>query len=466
MPDIRPVGLFIPEIKLLIQQKNFEELKTVISEINTIDLADGLTDFPPEQQLLIWKLLPPSQAIEVFEELDLPQQEYFIQHLEDETLSPLLEGFPPEVTANLFKKLPEKIVRKMARLMKKERVEIVRSVMEFPPNSAGSEMQTEFVPIHPDMTAKAALERLQACARLRKGGFLHHVYVVNENNKLLGGISLRSLISAPSDIKIRMIMKPVSTIKIPAKMDQEEASKIFSRYKLITAPVIDEDNRLIGCLTAENMFKVIQEEDTEDIQKLAGVEALDQPYFQIAFSKMIKKRATWLLVLFISEMLTATAMGFFEKEIARAVVLALFIPLIISSGGNSGSQAATLIVRAMALKEVNLNDWWRVMKREFFSGLTLGAILGAMGFARIFIWSQFSDFYGPHYFLVALTVGFALILIVMWGTLAGSLLPMFLRRIKLDPAVASAPFVATLVDVTGIVFYFGIAIILLRGALL
>jgi magnesium transporter len=214
------------------------------------------------------------------------------------------------------------------------------------------------------------------------------------------------------------------------------------------------------------VIQVIQEENTEDIQKLAGVEALEDPYFETSFFQMIKKRGTWLCVLFLGEMLTATAMGFFEHEISRAVVLALFIPLIISSGGNSGSQASTLIVRALALKEISFGDWWRVMRREFATGLCLGLILGTIGFFRIFIWSQFTNLYGPHYVLVALAVAASLVLVVMWGSLSGSLLPIVLKWVRLDPAVVSAPFVATLVDVTGLVIYFSVAMFILRGTLL
>lgn len=466
MPAPHPVELFIPEIKSLIQQKNLNDLKNLLSEINPIDLADGFARFSSEHQLLILKLLEPARTVEVFEELDIPQQQYLIQHLEDETLSPLLEGIPPEVTAKLLKKLPEKFSKKMAHLMKKERIEVVKTVLEFPPNTAGSLMQTEIVPVNPEMTARATLQRLQASARVRKGGIIHALYVTNGNGKLLGGLTLRTLIGAPQDMKVKDIMTPVALIKIPAKMDQEEAAKVFSKYKLVSAPVVDDDNRLIGIVTVEDIIKVIQQEDTEDMQKLGGVEALDEPYFQIAFSKMIKKRGTWLCVLFVGEMLTATAMGFFEKEIAKAVVLALFIPLIISSGGNSGSQAATLIVRAMALKEVSLSDWWRVVKREFASGLVLGTILGSIGFLRIFLWSQFSNIYGAHYLLVASTVAAALVLVVVWGTFSGSLLPIILRRVGLDPAVVSAPFVATLVDVTGLVIYFTVGMFILRGTLL
>ncbi len=462
----RPIELFIPEIRILLQEKKFKDLKELLSEINPIDLADGFADFPPEQQLLLFKLLKPLRMMEVFEELDLAQQEYIIQHLEDETLTPFLADLPSDVAADLFKKLPDKIVRKMTNLMKKERVETVCNILDFPPHTVGAMMRTDFISVNKELTAKATLELIRARARILKGGDIHVLYVTNGNGRLAGALANRTLIAAPSDIKVKEIMSPASIIKIPAAADREEAAKIFTRYKIISAPVVDDDNRLIGIVNVDDVIKVIQEEDTEDIQKLAGVQALDAPYFRVPFLGMVRQRATWLCVLFLGETLTASAMTFFEEEIARAVVLALFIPLSISSGGNSGSQAATLVVRAMALKEITFGDWWRVIQRELASGFFLGCILGLFGFAGIFGWSQLGGFYGPHYIRVATTVGITLVLVVMWGTLSGSVLPIILRRAGLDPAVASAPFVATIVDVTGLVIYFSVALFTLRGTLL
>jgi len=462
----RPIEIFIPEIKSLISMRNFNELKYVLSEINPIDLADGFERFLPEQQLLLIRLLKPNRAVEVFEELDIPQQQYIIQHLEDETLAPLMEGVPPEVTARLLRKMPARCTRKMSELLKREQFEGIQSSMEFPANSAGSLMQKDLIPLHPDMTVRSALERIQAASRVRKGSFINQLYVTNGGGKLMGGLSLQILIAAPADMKLRDLMTPVSFFKIPALMDQEEASKIFSKYKPDSAPVVDEDNRLVGVLNASDILEVIEEETTEDIQKLAGVEVLDKPYFQVPFREMIQKRATWLCILFFGESLTALAMGFFEGEIEKAVVLTLFIPLIISSGGNTGSQAATLIVRAMALREIQFSDWWKVLRRELISGLTLGVILGILGFLMIFVRAQFTPIYGVHYLLVAMTVSLSLMMVVLWGTLCGSLLPIGLKRAGLDPAVASAPFVATLVDVTGLVIYFLVGMIILRGTLL
>jgi len=278
---------------------------------------------------------------------------------------------------------------------------------------------------------------------------------------------LRDLVMAELDRPIVQVMrrKPVTVNVLD---DQEKVAEKIGKYNLLAVPVVEQDGSVVGFVTVDDVIDVLIEEQTEDILRMAAVEpgALDKPYMQTPLPLMIKKRASWLVILFLGEMLTATAMGFFEKEIARAVVLALFVPLIISSGGNSGSQASTLVIRALALGEVKLRDWWHVMRREIFSGLGLGLILGTIGFLRITVWSAFSNLYGPHWPLVALTVGVALIGIVLWGTLAGSMLPFVLRRFGFDPATSSAPFVATLVDVTGLIIYFSVAVLILRGTLL
>ncbi len=462
----RPIELFVPEIKQMLAERRLEELHGLLTEMNPIDLADGFTEFPPEQQVLMFMLLPPVRMMEVFEELNYKEQEYLLQHLDDQSLMPLLQDIPADVTAKLFKKMPDRMVKKMSILMNKERAEVVQDIMEYPEKTAGSIMRSNFINVGPDTTAKATMALLQARSRVREEEDIHMIFVTNGNRKLLGGVALRTLIAAPSDIKMHEIMSPMSPIRIPATMNREEASEIFSRYKILSAPVVDENNRLVGVLDADDVIQVIEQESTEDIQKLAGVQALEEPYFQTHILNVVKKRATWLCVLFLGQTLTATAMGFFEGEIARAAVLALFIPLVISSGGNSGSQAATLIVRALSLKEITFRDWWHVMNREIISGLLLGLVLGSLGFAGIMGWGYFTHIYGPHYPHVALTVALSLILIVMWGSTAGSLLPIFLKRLGLDPAVASAPFVATLVDVTGLVIYFSVSLLVLKGTLL
>jgi len=355
-----------------------------------------------------------------------------------------------------------RILPKLSAEMRKE----LEGLLQYPPHSAGGNMTTEFVRLDPKMTVGEALKRIRAVARERESIFACYVMEPGTGH-LLGAVSLRDLVMAELDAPITEVMrkKPVTVNVLD---DQEEVAKKIGKYNLLAVPVLEQDGSVVGFVTVDDVIDVLVEEQTEDILRMAAVEpsALDRPYMQVALPLMVKKRAGWLVILFLGEMLTATAMGFFEKEIERAVVLALFVPLIISSGGNSGSQASTLVIRALALGEVTLRDWFRVMRREIFSGLGLGLILGSIGFLRITMWSAFSHIYGPHWLLVALTVGVALIGIVLWGTLAGSMLPFMLRRLGFDPATSSAPFVATLVDVTGLVIYFSVAVVFMRGTLL
>ena len=294
---------------------------------------------------------------------------------------------------------------------------------------------------------------------------LNHVYVVDEKRTLIDDIRMRQFLLAGLTDRVSDLMDH-QFVTLRATDSQETAVAVFRREDRTALPVIDEQGKLVGIVTIDDVLDVAEEEATEDIQKIGGMEALDEPYMEISLLRMVRKRAGWLVLLFLGEMLTATAMGYFEREIERAVVLALFIPLIISSGGNSGSQASTLVIRSLALSEVALRDWWKVMRREILSGLALGSVLGSIGFLRITLWSAFSNVYGPHWLGVALTVALALIGVVLWGTLAGSMLPFALRRLGFDPATSSAPFVATLVDVTGLIIYFSIAAVILRDSLL
>jgi magnesium transporter len=294
---------------------------------------------------------------------------------------------------------------------------------------------------------------------------LNVVYVVDEKGTLVDDVRIREFLLTPLTRRVSDLMDR-QFVALQTMDDQETAVAVFKREDRTVLPVVDSGGKLVGIVTIDDILDVAEQAATKDFQKIGGLEALDEPYMRISLWRMVRKRAGWLVLLFLGEMLTATAMGFFEREIARAVVLALFIPLIISSGGNSGSQASSLVIRALALGEVRLVDWWRVFRREIISGLALGTILGTIGFCRVAIWSLFSSIYGPHWLLVAFTVGFALIGIVLWGTLAGSTLPFVLRRLGFDPATSSAPFVATLVDVTGLVIYFTIASIILGGTLL
>lgn len=466
MDSLNPAELFVPEMRSLMRAKDLIGLKEVVLELNPIDLAGVFSVFAPEEQVLLLRLLDRRRAQVVFEELELLQQEYILHHLDDEHLVPLVESLAPKTVKRLVHKMPGTAVRRMEKHLRQGQVDELRTTEQYPAESVGSLMQRQVVSLRPDMSIRGAIEVVRVKLRIRDDHPFFALYVTNELGQPVGALTPRTLLAAPEESRLSEIMTPVAAIRLPGSMDREEAARLFSRYKLLSAPVVDDKNLFIGVVTADQMLRVAQKEATEDIQKLGGVESLDEPYFKISLRRMVQRRGTWLCVLFLGEMLTATAMAFFEKEIAKAVVLALFIPLIISSGGNSGSQAATLVVRAMALREITFRDWWRVMRREFAAGLSLGLLLGTIGFLRIFLWSQFSDIYGPHYALVAATVGVALVLIVLWGSLAGSMLPMVLKKVGLDPAVVSAPFVATLVDVTGLVIYFVTGLVLLRGTLL
>jgi magnesium transporter len=324
-------------------------------------------------------------------------------------------------------------------------------------------MIPEYISVPRDWTVKEVLDHVRSHAKEIES--LDFIYVTDQNGKLIDDIRMRDFLVAPLDRRVSELMDE-SFVHLTAADTQEKAVQVFKKYDRAALPVINNDGFLLGVVTIDDVLDVVEQIDTKDIQKFGGLEALDYPYVKTPVLEMVKKRAGWLVVLFLGEMLTATAMGYFEDEIAKAVVLALFVPLIISSGGNSGSQAATLIIRAMALHEITLKDWWLVMRREIFSGLMLGIVLGSIGFLRIAIWSAFTNLYGAHWALVAMTVGFSLIGVVVWGTLSGSMLPFFLRRMGFDPAASSAPFVATLVDVTGLIIYFTFAAMILRGTLL
>jgi magnesium transporter len=341
----------------------------------------------------------------------------------------------------------------------------VKGLLAYEEDEAGGLMNPRYARVRPDMTVDEAISYLRKQARA-KVETIYVAYVLDDQRRLVGVVSFRDLFSAEQVLRVRDVMR-TEFVTVTEQQDQESVSRLFAQHDLVAIPVIDADGRMKGIVTVDDIVDVVQEEATEDIQKFGGMEALEAPYLQISMRQMIKKRAGWLAVLFLGEMLTATAMAFFEGEIARAVVLALFIPLIISSGGNSGSQASTLVIRAMALGEVRLRDWWRVTRREVITGLALGLVLGTIGFLRIVIWAALKPrTYGEHSFLVALTVFFSLLGVVLFGTLSGSLLPFALRKLKLDPASASAPFVATLVDVTGLIIYFTAASLILKGTLL
>jgi magnesium transporter len=424
----------------------------------------------------LWSSLAPVARLEAFKALSRAEAEDFFWNLSAPDQVELLLALPamerrgwmrllaPDDAADAVQAAPEEERDGLLALLDDSARKEVTALLAYAEDQAGGLMSPRFARVRPDMTADEAISYLHKQARERVET-IYYVYVLDTQQRLVGVVSFRQLFEAPGGTKVRNLMQ-TEVVTVSEQMDQEDVGLLFAKHSLLAIPVVDADGHMKGVVTVDDIVDVVQEEATEDIQKIGGMEALDEPYLDIGLFRMIRKRAGWLSALFISETLTATAMGYYEHEIARAVVLALFIPLIISSGGNSGSQASTLVVRAMALGEVRLRDWWRVMRREFAAGLALGSILGMIGLLRILLWPTRATIYGEHYVLIAITVACSLVGVVLWGTISGSMLPLIMRRLGFDPASASAPFVATLVDVTGLVIYFTMASVILYGTLL
>ncbi|HXK25844.1 MAG TPA: magnesium transporter [Myxococcota bacterium] len=430
----------------------------------------------PADLRTIWRILTPEERVEAFHLMSRDDAEEFFLGLSAADLAVLMRNLPrnerrawmrllaPDDAADLVQQVPEDEREGLLALLDDPTRKEVTALLAYKQDAAGGLMNPRYARVRPEMTVDEAIGYLRRQARTNLE-VISYLYVIDDAQKLCGVVSFRELFAAQPEKRVREVMRE-DIVTVRDDMDQEVVSKVFSEHDLIAIPVVDADGHMKGIVTFDDIVDVVQKEATEDIQKLGGMEALDEPYLEIAFSRMFRRRAGWLSALFLGEMLTATAMAFFEDEIARAVVLALFVPLIISSGGNSGSQASTLVVRAMALGEVRLADWWRVVRREFASGLALGSLLGSIGFLRIVVWQSVSPLYGEHYLRVAFTVAGSLVGVVLFGSLAGSLLPFLFRRLGVDPASASAPFVATLVDVSGLVIYFTIANLILGGTLL
>lgn len=452
-----------PEIQELIKAKDYSSLKDAISDWEPTDIAELLSCLSEEDQPIFFRLLSRQKAADVFAYLPTEQQKQLLENLTRENVRALLDELDPDDRTKLFEELPAQVTQQIMNLLSPEDLKEARKLLGYPEDSVGRLMTPDFVAIRPEWTVSEALNHIRKHGK--DAETINVIYVVDENGKLIDDLRLRTLILADPSDKVSSVLDH-HFIALSAYDDQEEAARVMQDYDRVALPVTDSQGILLGIVTVDDILDVVEEEATEDIHKIGGLEAIDTPYLSTPLPTLVKKRARWLVLLFLGEMLTATAMGYFEAEIARAVVLALFVPLIISSGGNSGSQAATLIVRAMALKEVTLRDWWRVMRREILSGLSLGTILGSVGFLRIAVWQLSFGLYGEHWFFIALTVSIALIGVVMWGTISGSMLPFILKRLGADPAASSAPFVATMVDVTGLVIYFSVAALLLRGTLL
>jgi magnesium transporter len=541
------------ELEELIHAKRWDELRTAIAALDASDVAEVIVDLPVEDEGIIFRVLPREMAAQVFSYLPLDQQELLIQSLSSETSGAILDSMTPDDRARLLEEMPAEVTRRLLETLSPEELKATRRILNYPEQTAGRYMTPEYVALRADMTAQQALDFVRSTGRGKET--LNILYVV-ENGKLISEVRLGTLVMASPDAMVRDI-KDRQVVSVPATATRQELVESFEKYDRPALPVTDSQGNMLGILTADDVLDVAEEVATEEIQKMGGTEVLDAPYLSVGFWPMVRKRGGWLAVLFLGEMLTATAMGFFESEIEKAAVVALFVPLIISSGGNSGSQGTSLIIRSLAIKEIKLSDWWRVFGRELRTGLALGLFLGVIGFLRIGAWQGLSQVpvvggffrthsseaiatipegmkvaknevripqvleipaiklpagtvlakgqlvpeeipndafepvatsalgnkeskdyfahagqgatpsaYGQYWMLIGLTVLISLIGVVTWGSLAGSMLPFVLRRLGFDPATSSAPFVATLVDVTGLIIYFLVAKVVLTGTVM
>ena len=448
----------------MIEARDFVALREVFREWAPADVAEVIVDLPEDEQVIIFRVLPHDLAADVFEYLDLDAQQKLLRAMAHEQVVGILNEMAPDDRTALLEELPSAAARQLIRLLTPEERRVATALLGYPEDSVGRLMTPDFIAVYDDWTVQQVLDFVRETAQ--DSETINVIYVVDDRGKLIDDVRIREFLLKPLTVKVSDIRDEVF-VALSATDSQQNALNVFRKYDRTALPVVDSNGILVGIVTIDDMLDVAEAEATEDIQKLGGTEALDEPYTTIPFLRMVKKRATWLIILFLGEMLTATAMQGYNSEIERAAILAMFLPLIISSGGNSGSQATTLVIRAMALGELRLGDWFRVVRKELLSGLALGLILGVIGFFRITLWQYLHIFdYGKYHWLVALTVGSALVGVVLWGTLSGAMLPFLLRRCGLDPAASSAPFVATLVDVTGLVIYFNVALFVLRGTLL
>jgi magnesium transporter len=451
------------QFELLIAKEDKLEIREFLDHQNISDVAELINDFPEYEAQIIANMAI-HRAASVFKILDIAQQKDIVKELPSAKTAELLNELPADDRTDFLEELPKAAIRDLIKLLDPEERKITLAMLGYPEDSVGRLMTPDYVYVY------AYNKVSEVFSTIRKFGknseTIDVIYVIDEAGALIDDIRIRDVILAPPDKRIDEIIDG-RVVSLNVNDDQEYANQVFKMNNRVALPVVDDHNILLGIVTIDDMLWVANEEFSEDMQKIGGTEALNEPYLDIPLFKLFRKRVGWLIVLFLGEMLTATAMGYFEDEIAKAVVLALFVPLIISSGGNSGSQASTLIIQAMAVGEITIGDWWRVLRREILSGLLLGTVLGIIGFVRVSVWhSFFPEIYGEHWMMIAFTVGFSLIGVVLWGTLSGSMLPIFLKRLGADPAVSSAPFVATLVDVTGLIIYFSFAYFFLQGLLL
>jgi magnesium transporter len=456
--------ILIPEIRSLIEARDFAGLREIFRGWPRADVAEVILDLPEDDRVIIFRVLPAALAADVFEYLDVEAQQELLRSMAKEQVVAILNEMSPDDRTALLEEMPSAAARQLIKLLTPEERRIAQALLGYPEGSVGRLMTPDLVAVREDWTVREVLDYVREHGR--DSETLNFLYVVDERGKLIDDLRIREILLRPLDTRVDQITDR-NFVHLTVNETQEEALNIFRKYDRAALPVVDSNGVLVGIVTQDDMLDVAEEEATEDIQKIGGMEALDEPYTTISLPRMVRKRASWLIILFLGEMLTATAMQGYNSEIEKAAILAMFLPLIISSGGNSGSQATTLVIRAMAVGELKLRDWFHVVRRELQSGVLLGLILGAIGFIRIALWQELHIFdYGHYHWLVAMTVAVALVGVVLWGSLAGAMLPFLLKRAGLDPATASAPAVATLVDVTGLLIYFNVALFVLRGTML
>lgn len=457
--------LALAQIPDLLEQRDLFRLKKLLRSLDTPELVELIEEREERDQLIIFRLLPLTRATEVFEYLDLEVQRHFLESLSQERIADILNEMSPDDRTALLEFLPDDLVRELIQTLSEKERRVTLELLGYPEYSVGRLMTPDYIAVREDWTVQQVFDYIREHGSGSET--VSVVYVIDERGVLIDDIRIREFLFAKPDQHVHDLMDR-RFVRLRAMQDQEEAIDVFRRNDRTALPVINEDGVLFGIVTIDDILAIREEEDTEDIQKLGGSEALDEPYLATSIWQMVRKRAGWLVILLLGEMLTTSAMHHFEDDLQKAAVLGLFIPLIISAGGNAGSQATSLIIRAMSLGEFSLGDWWMVMRREILSGLLLGTILGVVGSLRIVLWATVIDpgYFGEYWRLIAVTVGISLLGIVLWGALSGAMLPMLLKRLGLDPATASAPFVATLVDVTGLIIYFSVATAVLSGTLL
>ncbi|PWS31414.1 magnesium transporter [Pedobacter paludis] len=455
--------LVVEEIQELLEKENDKALKRYLDELNISDV-EQLIDELPQYAAKFIETISVNRAVNVFRILDFPTQERIIKKLSGNKLNQIIKDLPPDDRTALFSELKGDVVKKMITLLPPEERKESLALLGYKEDSIGRLMTPDYIAVKPEWSISRVLAHIRRYGK--NSETIDVVYVIDKEGVLLDDIRIREVLLADPEAIIGELTDK-RFIALKANDPQEDAINIFRMNNRVALPVVDENNILLGIVTVDDILWIANEEYTEDMHKIGGTEALDEPYLDTSIFNLVRKRVGWLAILMIGEMLTATAMGFFEGQIHKATVLALFIPLIISCGGNSGSQASTLIIQAMALGEVTIKDWWLVMRREITSGFLLGVCLGIIGFLRILVWHVAApNVYGEHWILIAATISVSLVFVVLWGSLSGSMLPVLLKKLGADPATSSAPFVATLVDVTGLIIYFSFAVLFLKGVLL